>query len=70
MNGINVISYFLLAFFVTGTFYVTYITANNVYNDCLRYIRILRRLLHLKSVMRKIRESCYSSFGYLWKTSF
>lgn len=58
MNEMNVISYLLLAGFVAGTSYVTYVTAKEVYNDCKHHFKALMRLLrigyHARNIWNKV----------------
>lgn len=56
MNGMNVISYLLLAGFIAGTSYVTYVTAKEVLNDCKHHLKALMRLLRISYHASNIRN--------------
>lgn len=62
MNEMNVISYLLLAGFVAGTSYVTYVTAKEVHNDCKHHFKALIRLMRIGYHTRNIRSKLAGLF--------
>lgn len=55
MNGANIIIYLLLAFFIIGTSYLTYITAKEIVSEFRHHLKALTRLPRAKSVMRNLK---------------
>ncbi len=47
MNGASFINYLLLAIFIAGTSYVTYVTVKEIYNDLVHSLKALKRLLRI-----------------------
>ena len=56
MNEVNFINYLLLAFFVAGTSYVTFVVAKEVRDDFLRHLKPVKRLMR-RCLLRFLHEA-------------
>ena len=56
MNGANIIIYLLLAFFIAGTSYLTYITTKDIMVEFRHHMKALARVPRIRNAIRYLKN--------------